>query len=257
MTTKELLELEDFAHFAETAELARHVFASAHTGATCLAEQIEPLCSQTALPENLRVAYAELKDTLLKLAQLAKQGEQRYRYLAAWERAHPDVSGLYSNEAVVGQALRAIGWFNAVEKQLSQTMQELTRSLRDAKHTLRSWEDPSVELNLMIEVEPSAERQCYQELIEPAYFKLRPSFEQFVTQAENTHLLGHADNWNEYRDSDHPLHGAHLGYLAYSVLNGTHLPWQLFGRARTIEVDIEIRASRTLRAEQDPDIAAT
>ena len=257
MTEQKLLDLEDFACLAEAARETDRDLGRARIYAECLAEQIEPLCSAAALSEKLRAAYSGLRDGLMEVATLARELERKYHYLSVWDEFHPDVNYSYSNEDIVEGAKRTITRINSVEQPLSRTMDGLIQGLRDAGHPLHGWEDAEVEFKIMLLLESSPERQCYEQLIEPMYFHMTPGFSEFAKHAGEARLLGDGDNWNDHRDTDHPLHDVHMGYLAHALLDETKLPWQLLGRVREIELDVEIHASRTFRIATEPDRPAT
>lgn len=252
MTEDEVLELEDFAFLVEMADRAEHAIAHARTAMEYWSAQIEPLCSEAALPARLRTAYGDIQDDLLEIAKLAEQKEREYHRLSLWDSVHPKLNCPYSSDSSIDAARRVIELINAAEKQLNRALDDLSGQLRDMKHPLNAWKDPDIHLTILLELETSSERRCYQASTPPLCFKLRWSAGQHLTKA---HLLGDGQDWNTYRNSDHPFRGLHVGYLAYSLLKWTHVPWQLFGRLRMIRADIEIRGSQTFRIMDDDPCA--
>lgn len=50
------------------------------------------------------------------------------------------------------------------------------------------------------------------------------------------------EDWNDDRDTDHPLHDVPLGYLAHMVVCHGAIPWQMIGSIRAIDVDVQVAA---------------
>lgn len=249
-----LLRLEDFACFAALAEQARRAFSDARTGTGCKAEQIEPLACALELPARLCVAYAELASDLRKVADLAQAMEKKYRRLSILSEFAPGTCPEYPPGKCIEDAKDAIAWINAVDVSLSGTLQGLTVGMRDTQQPIASWEDGIAKITVMFEIEHSPERDCYRRLPEPIQFEPATGFAALAHPAERASLLGDPGNWNARRYSEHPLREVHMGYLAHCVIEHLELPWQLVGRLRVIETDLEVRASRTFKkaAEQDP-----
>lgn len=252
-----LLRLEDFACFAALAEQARRAFSDARTGTGCKAAQIEPLACALELPAHLCVAYAELASDLRKVADLAQAMEKKYRRLSILSEFAPGTCPEYPPGKCVEDAKDAIAWINAVDVSLSGTLQGLTAGMRDPQQPMGKWQDGIAKITVMLEIEHSPERDCYRRLPEPIQFEPATGFAALAHPAERASLLGDPGNWNARRYSEYPLREVHMGYLAHCVIEHLELPWQLVGRLRVIETDLEVRASRTFKKAAEQDSPAT
>jgi hypothetical protein len=110
-------------------------------------------------------------------------------------------------------------------------------------------------MTVWLALEPSTRRRCYGHLPEFAWFKLPLDSTEFLCDPHATGKQVSPQNWNESGGAVHPLRDVHMGYLAHAFLR--QVPWQLIGRVRSIEADVEIRALRTFRGNPGSRVVAT
>lgn len=241
MTAPGLLEAEDRAYYAHFASEARLDFIQAETSANCLAEQIEPLQHAPGLSIKLRQAYVELHERLKAVESLTRRSAKRFSLLYAMHELGAAKRKPEITDRVVEDAKLAIGRLNEIELELRKSLDDLHEQWADAEHPSATWKDVEFTLKVYVMLDPSPERSIYDQLIEPAYFRL--TFDEFADDERfRTCLLGDGDNWNDERDvPDHPLRDVPYGYLVHALIDNADIPWFLLPHIRVMNVEAHVR----------------
>lgn len=245
MTTGIDLAAEDRAYYAVFASEARRDMIRAHAYAQCLAEQIEPLAQVTELPAQLQNAYAEMHADLVEVATLVDRMARKY----SDSRVTADL-GLLKHDPeptkeLVNALMAGIRLLDDVEGRIRNSIDELRDRLKEPHRSTSEWEDVSIEAIVTLYLDPSPDRKIYSTLLEPVYFRDMDSFEEFLDgEPFFTCPLGDGKNWNHSFLTGHPMDSVRYGYLVYSFIEVSHLPWFMLAQIREVEVIWRIRGER-------------
>lgn len=245
MTTGTDLVAEDRAYYAVVASQARRDMIRAHAYAQCLAEQIEPLAQVAELPAQLQNAYAEMHADLVAVARVVDRMARKY----SDSRVTADL-GLLKHDPeptneLVNALMAGIRLLDDVEGRIRDSIDELRNRLKEPHSSTSEWEDVSIEAIVTLYLDPSPERKIYSTLLEPVYFRAQDSFEEFLDgEPFITRLLGDGNNWNHRFQPGHPMGSIRYGYLVYSFIEESHLPWLMLAHIREVEVIWRIRGER-------------